>query len=346
MIGIDPECFIVDTKENLLPASRFVPNVKKSAVQIGAGRYGYDNASLEFNPTAGSCLEGILYRMNTLMRTAKTQIRKKTKRFAFKYTPIIEIDPEIVYEHESLVEFGCDPSLRVSPSNKIERYAPANDPSIPLRSTGFHIHIGKYDNDLQQSPGMRQLENFLCTPGQQIRLVKMLDLMVGLPSVMMYPSEMDAVRRQFLGYGVAGEFRVQPHGIEYRTLSGWPLEHPEYVWMLCSMARDAYFMVRDQIYLFDEIDMPAVAETINTANVKQAKELWKEVQNILKTFVPKSHMEGPNYSRTVYFSKAGRRLLNKACKTGISSLNLIYQGWKSSKINPVGLHTSAQIRNA
>jgi hypothetical protein len=95
------------------------------------------------------------------------------------------------------LEFGCDPdfnawTLACNPRPK------AVDET--LRSCGGHIHIG-FDKE----------------KADEISVIKMMDMHLGVPSVLM---DKDGDRRRVL-YGGPGAFRSKSYGVEYRTLSNF-----------------------------------------------------------------------------------------------------------------------------
>lgn len=93
--------------------------------------------------------------------------------------------------------FGCEPDFNAWTRDV---NTPPDAGETNLRSTGFHVHVG-FEN-----PTMEMTE----------RIVRTLDLYLGIPSLILDP---DKQRR--LLYGKAGAFRPKPYGFEYRTLSGY-----------------------------------------------------------------------------------------------------------------------------
>lgn len=93
--------------------------------------------------------------------------------------------------------FGCDPSLNCWTREEV-RPQPTGD---NVRSAGFHIHVGYNDP----------------TEGTNYELAKAMDLFLGVPSVLLEPEN----ERKAVGYGLSGNFRNQPHGMEYRSLSSY-----------------------------------------------------------------------------------------------------------------------------
>lgn len=111
--------------------------------------------------------------------------------------PAARLDPKYLQTENAKV-FGCDPSWCCW-DQKIDAPKPVEGDT--LRSAGFHIHVG-----------------YTC-PDSEINLVlaQFMDFGLGVPSVLLEePNE-----RKKVGYGKSGNFRNQPHGVEYRTLSSF-----------------------------------------------------------------------------------------------------------------------------
>lgn len=98
------------------------------------------------------------------------------------------------------LEFGCEPDFNAWTFNENLR-PDAVDSN--LRSCGGHVHVG----------GISELD--------PIRVVRALDLFLGVPSVILDP---DMERRKL--YGKAGAFRYKDYGVEYRTLSNFWIFEP------------------------------------------------------------------------------------------------------------------------
>lgn len=72
---------------------------------------------------------------------------------------------------------------------------------------------------------------------QRSEIVKVLDLFVSVPSVLMEP---DNKRKEL--YGKAGAFRPKPYGLEYRTPSNWYLANNKLKrWMFDSVKKAIEF---------------------------------------------------------------------------------------------------------
>ena len=118
-----------------------------------------------------------------------------------------------------------------------------------IRSAGFHIHIGYDNNNIDAS----------------LRLVKYLDLYLGVPSVL---KDKDKRRRSL--YGKAGCFRLTSYGVEYRVLSSTLMKdnaNLNFVWDQLSKAITAY----NRSYVLP--DSSLVIEAINNSDTELAKKL-------------------------------------------------------------------------
>lgn len=155
---------------------------------------------------------------------------------------------------------GCEPDYNawtLSVNNK------PNLSGNTLRSAGGHVHIA-WDR-VHEDPYMRP------------NLVKVLDLLLGVPSIVMDP---DLERRSL--YGKAGCFRPKfvqndhPYdGVEYRTLSSFWLKNEDTIGWVFTQVEEA---IENFDHLLDIVDFEGerIQEAINTSNIKMAHELMNE----------------------------------------------------------------------
>ena len=205
-IGTDVEVFLRDKTSGLpVPVCGLLGGTKKNPRPVLESLVtGFavqeDNVMAEFNlpPTANSehwlpfCQE-----MGTYLE----------KFFAEKNLEIV-VAPSMVFtpdqlQSEQAKTFGCDPDMSIW---TLERNQV--DPNLPelqtLRTAGGHIHVSfSVDGQPPEIPDIT-------------RVVKALDIFLGLPSVV---TDEDSTRRKF--YGAAGAFRPKPYGLEYRVLSNF-----------------------------------------------------------------------------------------------------------------------------
>lgn len=212
-LGADPEVFLYDPAQFQYHAScGLFGGTKEKPVPI----LGYpqsnmqeDNVALEFNIVP--CLKKTEW-MSRIQNTMEAlQSLAMSKGLELTGTSCASF-PASQLEHPAAKVFGCEPDYNA--------WTKEENPPLPpeiqngaLRSAGGHVHIGYKNPDLDSS----------------IRLIKALDLFLGIPSILLDSRGM--ARRAI--YGKAGAFRPKEYGVEYRTLSNfWCFDqkHMAYVW--------------------------------------------------------------------------------------------------------------------
>lgn len=274
-IGSDPELFIVNTKTGLVVSSiGLIPGKKKDAYLPEGFEKGYglqtDNVLAEFNVPPIKLISGASKLFSDQITMMKDYIRGYVKQVNPDYDILCsasELVPEDQLQSDEAQQFGCDPDYNVYTlsQNQAPEGAKTN-----LRSTGVHVHVGYEGNNLQTS----------------LALLKVLDLYLGVPSVLIDPD----TRRRSL-YGKAGCFRLTDYGVEYRVLSGYFIKDEAITtWVLRQTAAaiayyneclHAYsgafnkkpFAIED--YLPSE---ETVLNSINNGNIASAKRIIKKYQ--------------------------------------------------------------------
>jgi hypothetical protein len=99
--------------------------------------------------------------------------------------------------HPKAMVFGCEPDWNAWTKRENERPCSENK---ALRTAGGHIHVGFDKMDM-------------------IAATRMMDLVLGVPSVILDDNDFARERRKL--YGKAGAMRPKPYGIEYRSLSNF-----------------------------------------------------------------------------------------------------------------------------
>lgn len=226
--GSDPEIFVEDGEGKVIPAYKFLPS-KNDAPGAGAMTYRdppkaaannvyWDGFQAEFDTVANNCLafhvDSIRHGLNKLYDLAK----QYNKKAVLSTKVVIEADPnELANAEPRHVEFGCAPSLNAyNIKGKL-----ADGRKTPYRFAGGHIHLGI--NPL--------------SPNQALDTVKAMDAILGVSCVALFASFDNPIRRQY--YGLPGEYRLPPHGLEYRTLSNAWLTHPVIAHLVFDLARAA-----------------------------------------------------------------------------------------------------------
>jgi hypothetical protein len=258
-LGCDPEAFLIDEQGQLKSSIGLVGGSKYHPMPLPLGD-GYavqeDNVAIEFNipPAAGRSeyVESINKVLKFLTDSLKTS-------YGLSMSPISAASfPESELVHPAAKVFGCDPDYNAW---TLKRNPRPNATDKTLRSCGGHVHIG-----------------FDKTKIKTEQLIKLMDLFVGVPSVLMDKGEL----RKTL-YGKAGAYRDKSYGGEYRTLSNfWVFNNSliEWVWDNTSRAVNA---AEAQITLSEQ-DSLDIVNCINK-NDKELAQRLVEKHNLQVVYV-------------------------------------------------------------
>ena len=246
-MGSDPEVFVVRGKrETVFPAWEFLPS-KEDGGEVGPFWDGFQGEwNTQPTPATKSPLEGIKLGLQRILGAAKA--KDPTARLSLK--SVVNI-PKMVMRKapEFGVRLGCSPSKNAYGL----RGKPVENPyELGVRFAGMHLHIGCSELDV----------NFE-------HLTKMLDGVLGVAGVTLAQGLDDPVRRQF--YGLAGEYRLPKHGLEYRVLSNFPLAHPAIADLVFELAYMAVCWNRMGVNLSMLGPEGVVQEIINNSDVALAR---------------------------------------------------------------------------
>lgn len=209
-LGCDPEAFLVDIKGQLKSSITLIGGSKEMPRPLMALGDGYavqeDNVAIEFNipPAEGrsSFIKSIRSTLDYLEGMVKDQYGFGISQLSAASFPMEELT------NPAALVFGCDPDYNAW-TKRMNPKPSAEDKS--LRSCGGHVHVG-YD----VNSGLSHRD-----------IIKMMDLHLGVPSVLMDHGEL---RKQL--YGKAGAFRQKMYGVEYRTLSNfWIFDDKKIGWV-------------------------------------------------------------------------------------------------------------------
>lgn len=254
-IGADPELFIIDTANNnkvmssvgMIPGKKGEPFVEKDWMQ-GFGLE-TDNILAEFNiPPCSSRLE-FLSHIEFMKDYIRQFVKKVNPSYDIQCVASRIVDSDQLTTPESM-EFGCDADYNVY-TEEMNRKPVCDDKN--LRSAGFHVHVGYDGFNVETS----------------CHLVKMLDLYLGVPSILV---DQDTKRRSL--YGKAGNFRLQPWGVEYRVLSSFMMSN-------CDLISSVFNNTMSAIYTYNDfglldIDHVLIQKVINTNDKEKAKQIIKD----------------------------------------------------------------------
>lgn len=200
-LGCDPEIFCTNAEGNFKSAIDTFGGSKNMPLMLPIGD-GYavqeDNVALEFNIPPADSGDVFVNSINTVINYLSDVA---AQHFGLQFSK----ESGVLFPLDQLqdiraLEFGCDPDFNAWTGKKNPRPS-AVDPT--LRSAGGHVHVG-----LDNSSGL--------TRGDKCRLIRLMDLHLGIPSVVMDNGDL---RKEL--YGKAGAMRFKNYGVEYRTLSNF-----------------------------------------------------------------------------------------------------------------------------
>lgn len=257
--GSDPEFFFSKNGEVVI-AGEVLP---EKGLKAGIGKFIIDGVQAEFNPPPETCRARMFSNFRALFSYLRETIRQDVELdfSQIKKLPKKQLD-KIEEKHK---KFGCDPSKNYYGKSDI-----TVDPMVyPFRSAGGHIHLGRhntYTNKVLENPD---------------RLVPILDLIVGNTCVLIDRDKGNIERRKV--YGRAGEYRLPPHGLEYRTLSNFWLRSYPLMSMVFGLARFAINIVAsdlDEEYL-KLVDLKDVQKAINENDFDLALSNFNKIRDLI-----------------------------------------------------------------
>lgn len=252
-IGSDVEYFLRDKATGeIISAEDLIKGTKHEPYKFDSENPYYatslDNVLAEGNiPPATSSLEFIEF-LGRLRGYIDSNLPAELETVAI---PSARLDERFLQTENARI-FGCDPSFNCW-TGEIIQPVPTGD---NLRSAGFHIHIG------YSEPG--EMKN--------ISLARSMDLFLGIPSVIKEPEN----ERKMVGYGCAGNFRHQPHGVEYRVLSSFFASTPDLIdWSFKNTQLAIKFVNEGKLEDLNKLGT-TIQDCINTSNKDLAKELVEQ----------------------------------------------------------------------
>ena len=206
LLGSDPELFVKDNNV-LVSAWGMVDGDKHNPLAVTDGAVQVDGMALEYNTNPASTLEewehnhvSVQSDLRAMLGEGQTLHALPTAFFADE---VFDTSPK-----EALI-LGCEPDFNAYTGKPNAK----PNGNVKFRTGAGHIHIGWGEGfDVNSDFHM----------GECKALAKMLDLHLGLPSVLL---DDDNQRRKL--YGAAGCFRPKSYGMEYRTLSNFWVEDAE-----------------------------------------------------------------------------------------------------------------------
>jgi len=243
-IGADVEVFAYNpkTKEHKSLCG-LIGGTKDKPKQIESLPEGFmvqeDNVSLEWNipPTISPT------RWHSYITTIMGHVDSTLAQMGF----LVSTDSSASFNpleltHPNALVFGCEPDYNAW--TKIENKKPQADDKN-LRTAGGHIHVG--------------------TNVDMIHGIQLMDLYLGVPSIILDDTESSKKRREL--YGKAGAMRPKPYGFEYRVLSNFWAFNPELVNWVYNQTRLA---MKSKVK-FTKAESKLIQDTINSGDKDAAK---------------------------------------------------------------------------
>lgn len=258
-IGTDTEVFLKDKAGNNVTAIGRIGGTKANPRPLDdkGSAVQEDNVMLEFNtPPARNDTEWVNGINNVLINVIE---ELKQKGLVINISPSVEFASELL-KNPQAQHMGCEPDFCAWTGDQNEVLTPALLGDV--RTAGGHIHVSfQVDDD---DP----------TAEQKLNLLRVLDLTLGVPSVLL---DDDERRRKY--YGRPGAYRIKAiNRVEYRTLSNfWIRNDPLKRWVFNNtveavrrLNQNGRFYVENR---WGEFDKNKICECIQTGNKKTAESL-------------------------------------------------------------------------
>jgi hypothetical protein len=291
-LGADPEFFVVDSHSTFINAIKVCNNKKSKPYKLSKDSILYhDNVLLEVNIQPANNEEEFVSRIID----ARDSTRNLINDHKISLHAYAEFEQEEL-KYENAREFGCVPDLNAYTltENELQTEILKN---INCRMAGGHLHIGGGNSDLVCHPLFKPLFTY------------MLDLFVGIPSVLIDNSAESYRRRSF--FGTAGSYRDTEYGLEYRVLSPFWLRSEStigLIYLLCDFVfhemndglfKKFYNFSPEKLKSNDPIsayscygyDQASLVNAINSNNFSNARKFF----NFASNFMPNKLIELVEY---------------------------------------------------
>lgn len=264
-LGADPEIFVEKADGSLFPAFEFLKG-KDNPDKTEDGQSVYWDGfqaehTIEASAKVPTCVNSLKLGLKQVIKLAKI----KDKRAKLSLQTVVDTPlKDLVRLPTHLTEFGCMPSFNAYGI----KGRGSEGHTVPYRFAGGHIHfgIGELSEDVMEE------------------LVKTLDTVLGIASVSMFERFDNPVRREY--YGLAGEYRLPPWGLEYRTLSNAWVFNPDLATKVLELSRRVVVMGFEGRRDTWGIDDEDVMETILMSDVKKARKILSKNQGLLEEMMP------------------------------------------------------------
>lgn len=282
-IGSDPEIFVVNKKGEVIPAFTFLSSNKdpKHNTKDGLPVY-WDGFQAEFQALAASCLGTMSRSVQGGLEAVYNAALKVNKDAQLSVKSLMGIGKDVLFNAaEEHVALGCAPSFNV--------YGMKGEPVedgrlLTIRPAGGHMHFG-----ITGTYGKQSHETVK-------DMVKALDAILGVCCVALFAKYDDPLRRKY--YGLAGEYRLPPHGLEYRTLSNAWLIHPLLMNFVYDFGRKVLVFGHKGYMENWKGSEEETIRCINTCDVKLAHEIMERNKETILKIMGAAYKRGESDSLT------------------------------------------------
>lgn len=267
--GSDPEIFVEDKDGQVIPAFNFLgpktkPFIAKVVSSWTPNNCYWDGFQAEFDTMPNTCFSGQADSIHFGLQGVLTAARAYNKDAKLSFRPVMDIPPEMLAEGKpEHVQFGCMPSLNAYGMSGLQ--LPGHE--VSFRPAGGHMHFGLYSFKKEKAVG----------------IVKAIDAILGVACVSMFAKFDDPRRRQL--YGLAGEYRLPAHGIEYRVLSNAWLIHPLLAHIVFDLGRTAAMVGMQGMLERWECPEAETVRIINEHDVDAARKVLSRNEQFLKRLI-------------------------------------------------------------
>ena len=248
-VGADVELGLQNHEGTLVSSIGKIGGSKHRPLLVEGGNLQEDNVLAEFAIDPASSEDDFYQKITQVYGT----LRLKMQELQLKPLLLSSLRyPMTELMHPRAMEFGCEPDFDAWTMS--QNIPPDPFQVMDLRTCGGHLHVGwdVAEDDIES----------------KVRLIKMMDLFLGVPSVLL---DGDTDRRSM--YGKAGAHRPKSYGVEYRSLSSFWIKDESHIRWAYQQTLKA-FQHKDQ-EVSDLIGNRSddLAEIINRSDTKGAEEL-------------------------------------------------------------------------
>lgn len=324
--GTDPEFFLSSNGE-IVGSEKVIP--AEGFEKAGYMRLVRDGVQVEMHPSPSHCRQVVAAHIRSGFSLLMQKLEEKNlanKKFEISLAQVVTMKrAELDSLEPASRVLGCAPSLNIY---NAAASVGVDGETYPVRAAGGHIHLGLPPLIYKPAVG-RNFASRLSTGSvdERARLVPLFDLLVGNTAVLLDRDPLQAERRKV--YGRAGEYRLPSHGIEYRTLSNFWLQHYVLQSGMFGLARMAVCILNQTIEtseredlekeLLGSVDFPKLVRAINENDVDLAWENFEHVERFVKKFVPLPETVGGGYTLNPSNIEAFKTFAKRVQKDGLAA---------------------------